>query len=92
MSARSSELPVAQASDTLPRPVWNFGRSLKRATSEWNPNFRHLRRLSEIPVAQAKYAQNLLLVSVARANAKRASSEEQPDFRHLTRSSEMLLA
>jgi len=51
MSTRLSEIPFAQASDSLQRPVWNFGRSLKRATSERNPNFRHLRRLSEIPVA-----------------------------------------
>jgi len=66
--------------------------SAKRTVSEPKPNFRHLFRSSEMPVAQAKYAQNLLLVSVAQANAKRASSEEQPDFRHLTRSSEISFA
>jgi len=66
--------------------------SAKRTISEPKPNFRHLRRSSEIPVAQAKYAQNLLLVSVAQANAKRAVSEPEPNLRELTRSSEILLA
>ena len=34
MNTRSSEIPFAQASDTLLHPVWIFSRSLKRATSE----------------------------------------------------------
>ena len=74
MNFRSSEPAVAQASDTLSVPSSEFRpfaqasakrtpsepqASAKRAPSEQESDFRHLVRSSEIPVAQAKAAQNL---------------------------------